>query len=111
MRLSANNNASSAISVANFFISFCSPVEVEDELLEAASQEGIISLPFGSGHLVDSEHGPGVNGRVDVIKGELVGGDLPVRSHVPLSQEEDQLLLRKLWVNFGKGDHVEGKIP
>ncbi len=90
---------------------FCLPVEVEDEFLEAASQEGVVPLSLGGGHLVDTEHGPSVHGRVDVIEGELVGGNLAVGCHVPLSQEQDQLLFSKLWVNFGKGDHVEGKVP
>ena len=37
--------------------------------------------------------------------------DLSVGCHVPLSQEEDQLLLGKLRVHFGKRQHVKGKVP
>ena len=87
------------------------PVEVEDEFLEASSQKGVVSLSFGSSHLVDTEHSPCVHGRIDVIKGKLIGGDLAVGSHVPLPQEQNQLLFSELWVNLGKWDHVEGKVP
>ena len=52
-----------------------------------------------------------MDGRIDVIKGKLVGGDLPIWCHVPLAQKQDQLLFSKFWVNFGKGDHMEGQVP
>ena len=94
-----------------FFYPFCSPVEVEYEFLKASSQEGVVSLSFGGGHLVDTEHGPGMHRRVHVIKRKLIGRDLSVGSHVPLSQEQNELTFSKFWVDFGKWDHVEGKVP
>ena len=49
--------------------------------------------------------------RVHIAKLEFVGGELSIGRHVPLSQEEDKLLLGKLRVHFGKGNHVEGEVP
>ena len=67
------------------------PGEVDDQLLEAAGQEHAVALAAGGGHLVHAPAGPGVDGRVDVAEVELVGGQLAVRVHVPLAQEEHEL--------------------
>ena len=90
---------------------FHAPVEVQDELLKASSEELIVPLSLRGGHLVYSKHGPGVHRRIDIIEGKLIGRDLPIRSHVPLPQEENKLVFSELWVNFGKRDHVEGQVP
>src|SRR5262249_57505447 len=64
------------------------PGEVEDALLEHASEEMEAPLVAGRGHLVDPPRRPGVHRRIDVAEGELVGRKLPVRVHVPLAQED-----------------------
>ena len=61
--------------------------------------------------LVDTPGRPGVHGRVDVAEGPLVGGNLPVRVHVPLAQEEHELRLGELGIHEGHRDHVEGEVP
>ena len=48
---------------------------------------------------------------VDVIKGKLIGRNLSIGSHVPLPQEQLQLVLSKVRVHFSKGNHVEGQVP
>ena len=88
-----------------------SPVEVEDKLLKTFSQEFSVSLSLRSCHLVHSQNSPGMDRWVDVIKRKLVGGDLSVGGHVPLTKEQEELILGKLWVHFGKGYHVESKVP
>ena len=50
-----------------------SPVEVEDELHEAALEECQVPLASWSSHLVHTEHGPGVHRRIDVTELELIG--------------------------------------
>ena len=50
-----------------------SPVEVEDELHEAALEEGQVPLPPWSSHLVDPPHSPGVHRWVHITELELVG--------------------------------------
>lgn len=88
-----------------------SPVEVKDKLLKALSQEGSISLSLRSSHFVHSQHSPGMDRWVDIIKCKLVGGNLSVGSHVPLTKEQEKLTHGKLWVHFGKWNHVECKVP
>ena len=61
--------------------------------------------------LEDAQRGPGVHRRVDVAEGPLVGGQLPVRVHVPLAAQQDQLRLRELGVDVRERDAVEGEIP
>ena len=61
--------------------------------------------------LVDAPGGPGVHGRVHVAERPLVGGDLPVRVHVPLAQEERELILRELRIDEREHDRVEGQVP
>ena len=88
------------------------PGEVQQQLVEGALEE----QPVGhAGHaaidLVDAPHRPGVDRRVDVAEGPLVGRDLPVGVHVPLAQEQDQLGLGELGVDHGQRDHVERQVP
>ena len=88
-----------------------SPVEVQDELLEAPGQEVDVSLSLGGGHLVHPPNSECMHRRVHIAKLELVRRELSVGRHVPLSQEEHKLLLGELGVHFGKGNHVEGEVP
>src|SRR4029077_20779459 len=66
------------------------PGEVEDALLEHAREERQVARTALRGHLVDAPRRPGVHRRIHVSEGELVGGKLPPRLHVPLEQEEHE---------------------
>lgn len=48
---------------------------------------------------------------IDIIKGKLVGWELSIGGHVPLTEKEKELIFRKIWVYFSKGDHVESQVP
>ena len=87
------------------------PGEVEQQLVERALEEEPVALPLGPGHLVHPPAGPGVHRRVDVAEGELVGRDLAVGMHVPLAQQQQELLLGEVGIDAGKRDHVEGQVP
>ncbi len=49
--------------------------------------------------------------RIDVAERPLVGRDLPVRVHVPLAQQQHELLLGELGVDAGEREHVERQVP
>jgi hypothetical protein len=70
------------------------PGEVEQELVKHALQEGAVGLAGDT--LLDLVHPPGCPGmhrRVDIAEAPFIGGQLPVGMHVPLAQEQDELLL------------------
>src|SRR4029077_13021770 len=69
------------------------PREVEQQLLKRPLEEQAIALPSRAGHLVDAPARPRVYGRVDVAEGELVRRNLSVGVHVPLAQQQHELLL------------------
>ena len=79
--------------------------------MEALGKECPVSLALWSSHLVHTHYCPRVHWRIDVVEGKFIGRNLPIGSHVPLPQEQEKLLLGKVWVHFGEGDHVEGQIP
>ncbi len=87
------------------------PGEVQEQLLENAGQERDVSLATAPGHLVDAPGGPGVNRRIHVAERELVRRNLPVRVHVPLAEQEHELLFGERAIGPGEGDHVEREIP
>lgn len=88
------------------------PSEVEQQLLEDTLKEvNILSAIQLSLNLESSKSRPSMDGGVDVTKVPLVGGDLTVGMHVPLTGEQIKLLLGKFGVNHGKRDAVEGSIP
>ena len=63
---------------------------------------------------VDLEHpprGPGVDRRVDVAEGPLVGRELPVGVHVPLARQQHELLLGELGIDQRQRDAVERQVP
>jgi hypothetical protein len=52
-----------------------------------------------------------VHRRIDVRERPLVGGQLAVRVHVPLAQDEPELFLRDVGIDDGERDAVEGEVP
>ena len=88
------------------------PREVEQQLVEDLLQEdrvGASAVPLLD--LVDSPRRPGVHRRVDVAELPLVGGDLPVRVHVPLAEQQLQLALGEVGVDERQGHAVKRQIP
>src|SRR5207302_8812829 len=49
--------------------------------------------------LVHTPSGPGMHRRVYIPQGPFIGGQLTIGMHVPLTQEQDQLMFSKLWVD------------
>ena len=87
------------------------PGEVEQQLLEDALEEDPVAPAARSGHLVDAPRRPGVHRRVDVVEPPLVCGQLAVRLHVPLAQEEHELALGGLGVEARQRQHVKRQVP
>ena len=58
-----------------------------------------------------AEGSPGMYRRIDIIKCPLVRGYLPARMHVPLAQQQDQLLFGKIGIDIGKHNAMKGQIP
>ena len=87
------------------------PGEVHQELVEDARQEGAVARALGPADLVDAPRRPGVHRRVHVREVELVRGQLAVGVHVPLAQEEDQLLLGEGRVEVRERHHVKRQVP
>ncbi len=76
------------------------PGEVQQELLEHALEEDAVAGPPDALlDLVDAPGRPGVDGRVDVAEGPLVGRDLAVGVHVPFPEEQHELLLGEVRVH------------
>ena len=87
------------------------PGEIDQQLLEGAGEKTPVALAPRRGHLVDPPAGPGMDRRIDVAQVELVGRDLPVGVHVPLAQQERELVLGEHGVQPGEGDHVKRQVP
>ena len=88
------------------------PGEVQEQLVEDALEELAVALarPLLV-DLVDAPGRPRVHGRVHVAEGPLVGRQLPVRVHVPLAQQQHELLLGEVGVDEGERDAVEREVP
>ena len=87
------------------------PREVQQQFVERPLQEQRVALTTRTGHLVDAPTCPGMHRRVDVVKRKLVCRNLAVRRHVPLTQQQQQLVLSEPRVNRRIRDHVKGQIP
>ena len=85
------------------------PGETQQQFVEDLLQELAIGLappPFFD--LVNTPSGPGVDRRVNVTKLPLIGGELTVRMHEPLAQEQDKLLLGVVRVHQRECHAMEG---
>ena len=60
---------------------------------------------------VEPQRGPRVYGRVHIVEGPFVRGQLTVGMHVPLARERDELRLREVGIDQTERDHVEGEVP
>ena len=81
---------------------------MEDALEERPVGAAGEATPFD---LVDPPRGPGVDRRIDVRERPLVGRQLPVRVHVPLAGEQDQLPLGEFRIDERERDGVEREVP
>ena len=88
------------------------PGEVQQQLVEDALEKSAVG--FASDTLLDlvnTPGGPGVHRWVDVAEGPLVGRQLPVGVHVPLAQQQDELVLGIVRIDQGQWHAVEGQVP
>src|SRR6266700_724443 len=61
--------------------------------------------------LVNVPRGPGMHGRIDIAEGPFVGGQLAVGMHVPLVEQQEQLVLGEGGIDQGHRHAVEGQVP
>ena len=87
------------------------PGEVDQELVEDPAEEREVALATRGADLVDAPGRPGMHRGIDVGERPFVCRDLAVRVHVPLAQQEDELLFRELRVDTREREHVKGEIP
>ena len=88
------------------------PGEVDQQLVEAALQEGAVGLAGADpGHVVDPPDGPGVDRRVRVGELPLVGRDLAVGVLELLEQQDPELVHGVPGVDQGVADAVERQVP
>ena len=87
------------------------PGEVEQQLLENAFEECAVAFGACAGHLVSAPRGPGMDRRIDIVKGEFVGRQLAVRVHVPFAQQQHELVFGKLRIQPRERDHVKRQVP
>ncbi len=90
---------------------FTHQVKLSSSFCERAGQETPVALAAQAGHLVHPPARPGVDGRIHVREVPLVGRHLAVGVHVPLAQEEHELLLGEFRVDPRDGDHVKRQVP
>ena len=76
------------------------PGEVDQQLVEDALEKLVVTSAVDA---EDGQRAPGMHRRVDVAERPLIGGQLAVGMHVPLTAEKDELLL-------GEGQ-IPGGVP
>ena len=87
------------------------PGEVEQEFLEDPFEEGAIAGAGPVGDFIHAPGSPGVDGRVHVVEGEFVGGELAVGVEIPFAQEQQELALGEGRIEPREEERVEGEIP
>ena len=74
------------------------PCEVDDQLLKPRRRGSCGRAGRARRPSYRRASRPGMDGRIDIRKVELVSGQLAVRVHVPFAQEKHELLLGKIRV-------------
>ena len=94
------------------------PGEIQHELVENALEEGdvagvvrVLRTTLFAVHLEHAPGRPGMDGRIHVTEGPLVGGELAIRVHIPFAREQNELALCELGINHRQRDAMEGEIP
>ena len=88
------------------------PREVQQQLVKDPFQKSPIAKAASLLiDLVDPPGSPGMHRRVDVVEVSLVRGQLPVRVHVPLPEQQQQLVFCELGIDEGQRYAVKGQIP
>ena len=90
---------------------FTHQVKLSSSLWNTRARKMPVALAARPGHLVDAPARPRVHRRIHVAERELVRRDLPVRVHVPLAQEQHELLLGELGIDARERNHVEREVP
>ncbi len=80
---------------------------MEDTLQEQAIPLATAALLY----FVDSPRGPGVDGRVHIVKRPFVRGKLAVRAHIPFAEQQSELILRTVRVDQREGNTMESQVP
>jgi hypothetical protein len=88
------------------------PGEIEQQLLKNPFQKQRVApaalLPVDG---VDLPRGPGMDGRIHVVKRPLVGGNLSVGVHVPFPGEKIDLPFGESGIETGERNGVKGGVP
>ena len=79
--------------------------------MEDAFKELDVARPARRADLINAPGGPGMDRRIDIGKGKFVGGNLAVGVHVPLTQEQHQLLLWRMSGRDGQTAACEMRDP
>ena len=87
------------------------PGEIQQKLLECAREKCPVTLAVRRRDLVRAPARPCMHGRIDVAECEFVRGNLTVRVHVPLAQEQHELVLRELRIHPRERNHVKRQVP
>ena len=91
---------------------FTHQVKLSSSLVKTRSRNLRSPLPVAPLlRLVKAQRRPGLHGRIDVAEVPFVGGQLPVRVHVPGLAEQDQLMLGVLQIEIGRASPDERPSP
>ncbi len=74
-------------------------VKLSSSFWKRAFEEEQVAVALVVGDLVDPPDGPGVDRRIDVGEVPLVGRELAVRVHVPLAQQQQELVFREVRID------------
>jgi hypothetical protein len=78
---------------------------------DALQEDAIAHAPACLLDLIDAQGGPGMHRRIHVAERPLIGRDLPVGMHIPLAQDERELLLGEVGIHQRQRHAMKGQIP
>src|SRR5690349_13825388 len=87
------------------------PREIDQKFLENAREKEPVATSTRPGHLVHAPAGPSMYWWIYVRKRELISRNLTVGVHVPLAQQQNQLLFGKVGIELRERNHVERQVP